>query len=104
MKHLFILSIVLALMLVGCVATGDVKDQVLIPLTDKIYMEDHDINLRSYHMEVSDGAILYESATKIFSLNGVQDVKILAYQLSVLKSPLFKWESIEPEILKILRR
>jgi len=91
-------------MLVGCVTTGNVKDQVLMPLTDKIYMEEHDQNSRSYHMEVSDGAMLYESAIKIFSLNGVQDVKILAYQLSVLKSPLFKWESIEPEILKILRR
>jgi len=105
MKRLFILSVVLAvvlaLMLVGCI-TG--KEQVLIPLTDKIYLEEYDTNLRSYHMKIAEDVALQMFGIQIFSLNGVQDVKIMAYQISVLKSPLFKWEDIQPEILKILKQ
>ena len=101
MKRLFILAIVLALMIGGC-ATG--KEQVLIPLTDKISVEKHGTNLRSYHTKIAENVVLQLFAIKIFSLNGIQDVKIMAYQISVLKSPLFKWETLEPEILKILKQ
>ena len=108
-KYLFILSIFLALALIlgggnGC-ATGDVKkDQVLIPLTDKIYMEEHDQRGRSYHIEIDSAQQLQLFAMEIFELNGVQDVAMFPYQIVVKKSPLFKWEDIEPEVIKILKR
>ena len=104
MKVLILLTVALALILTGCVTTGDVKDQVLIPLTDKVFMEVHDQNIRSYHIKVSKAVVLDALAIEIFGLNGVQDVIIMAYRLSVMVSPLFKWEDIEPEILKILKQ
>ena len=105
MKKRFILSVILALTLAGCIASGPVKKQVLIPLTDKIFMEDHGMGGRSYHMATFAELTQYEAARAlIFELNGVQDVYIFPYQIVVKKSPLFKWETIEPEVLKILKK
>ena len=105
MKKLFILSVALALMLAGCIASGPVKKQVLIPLTEKIYLEEHDQNGRSYHIATLTDNAQYQAVTmRIFELNGVQDVYIFPYQIVVKKSPLFKWETIEPEVLKILKK
>ena len=104
-KHLFILSVVLALMLAGCVASGPVKkDQTLTPLTDKIYLEEHDQNFRSYHMEMADDFKTEVISMEIYSLNGIQDVAVIPYQVIVKKSPFYKWKTIEPEILRILKQ
>jgi len=101
---LFILSVILALM-VGC-ATGPTTatDQVLVDMGNKIFMERHDKNGRSYHMPALTTQIQYVAAEKtLYELDGVQSVYILPYQIVVKISPLFKWDFIEPEILKILK-
>ena len=105
MKRLFLLTIALALM-VGCIASGSVKnEQILIPLTDKIFLEKHDQNGRSYHIAAFTGNAQYQAAhMRIYELNGVQDVYIFPYQIVVKISPLFNWETIEPEILRILQK
>ena len=103
-KHLFILSIVLALM-VGCVASGPVKtEQILTPLTNKIFLEKHDQNGRSYHVQISENVLLQAMAINIYELNGVQNVRMFPYQIFVKKSPLYNWKIIEPEILRILKK
>jgi len=105
-KHLIIVSLILVLILAGCVTSGPVKtEQILIPLTDKIFLEKHDQNGRSYHVATfTENAQYMAAQQQIFQLNGVQDVFIFPYQVVVKKSPLFKWETIEPEILRILKK
>ena len=102
---LFILSVILALMVAGCIASGAVKkEQILTPLSDRLFMEVHDQNGRSYHLPTFTTQVQYMAAEKaLYELDGVQSVYILPYQIVVKKSPLFKWETIEPEILKILK-
>jgi len=103
MKKLFILLLIF--LVTGCVASGSVKtEQVLTPLTGKIFMEQHDQNSRSYHMDMSNTFQAQLVAIQTYGLNGVQDVRILPYQVFVKKSPLFKWETIEPDILRILQQ
>jgi len=105
-KHLIIVSLVLVLLLAGCVTSGPVKNErVLIKLTDKIFMEEHNLSVRSYHTPDMIENIQYQIAYKrIFNINGVQNVAVVPYQIAVTKSPLFKWETIEPEILRILKQ
>jgi len=99
-------TIVLILILAGCALSGPAKnEQVLIPLTDKIFLEKHDQNRRSYHVATfTENAQYMAAQQQIFQLNGVQDVFIFPYQIVVKKSPLFKWETIEPDILRILKQ
>lgn len=92
--------------MVGC-ATGPVTkatDQVLVDMGNKIFMEQHNKNGRSYHMPALTTQTQYMAAEKtLYELDGVQSVYILPYQIVVKISPLFKWDFIEPEILKILK-
>ena len=106
MKKLFILFITLVLILIGCITSGPTKkEHILTPLTNKVFMEKHSQNGRSYHIATFTDNIQYKTVQmQIYELNGVQSVYILPYQIIVKISPLFKWEVIELEILRILEK
>lgn len=68
-------------------------------------MEEHNPSVRSYHTPGLVENVQYQAIMMlIFSINGVQDVAAIPYQIAVTKSPLFKWDNIQPEVLKILKQ
>ena len=89
--------------LAGC-AAGAMKDQVLIPMGDKIFLEIHEEKIRSYHITMDRHGQLQLLANAVFEEPGVQAVTFMPYQITVKISPLFKWEDVQPKVLKILKR
>jgi len=103
MKIKFLIILILILILLGCVSSPIKNNKNLIPLTNKIYLEVHDENNRSYHMKMDFNFEVNSIIFQIYNLNGVQSVQIIPYQIDIRKSPLFKWDDIEKNILIILK-
>ena len=98
-----ILIILILFLILGCVSSSIKNNKNLIPLTNKIYLENHNENNRSYHMKMDFNFEVNSIIFQIYNLNGVQSVQIIPYQIDIRKSPLFKWDDIEKNILIILK-
>lgn len=89
--------------IVGCQTTQVKTERTLNKLTEKVYVEYHNADTRSYHLDMGINYPLGGNQILIYDIVGVQIVHSAPYQFVVTKSPLFKWDKIEAEILKILR-
>ncbi len=40
----------------------------------------------------------------IYNIHGIEEILVKNYSINVVKSPIFKWRIIEPQVLKFLRK
>jgi len=100
-----ILIIVLSILILGCTAVKEdpLVETELIPCSEEIWVEKADANTRVYHFKEAGGTALTLMSMNVFQINGVVLCQPVAYKLVVVRSPLFSWDDIECEIIRIIQ-
>ena len=108
-KLLFVLSVFLALTIIGC-QVAEVKDTpdhatTIIQINKNICVEHykHDESVRSYYFRV-DGPLDYRSLINaLVAIDGVKNVRPEPYTMHVTIAKSYSWDEVEPVVLSILK-